>query len=175
MDDSVRWKDFEPSTMAWFLEHFTLHDSGLELVATNPDGSTVVSIGFDLHWNPSVPEDHAALRIRFDLAYLVVHSTGGWIQSTIQGANSAQLDGEQREALRVQGRFNRDGYQHSGTEFGFTFPPDDQSLTRSEFDCVNWGKLEVMHAASVRFAVAKDGGGPFVDLTTLSPEPGASG
>jgi len=173
MDDAIPWGDFQPATMAWFLERLTLHDSGLEKVSMDALGSTEVRVGLDLHWNSTIPDEHSVLSIHFDQTYRVIRSTGGWIQSTLYGVSSTALDEQQRADIRAQGQFDRDAYHHSGTDNGFTYPPEDPTLTRTTFECVNWGSLELLHAAPVRFAIATQDTGPFVDLTTLALTPRA--
>ena len=171
MEHPVSWKDISPASMQWFLERFTLHDSGLQRVTVDGwDSRTLVQVNFDLRWNPSIPRGYATLWISFDRPYRVTHTQGAWSQPTLEGAESAVLDEEQREALRAGGSFDPESYQHSGRDDGFLYPPDDDTLTRTLFQLMNWGKLELLHASQVRFA-ATDMRDTIVDLTTLTLKP----
>jgi hypothetical protein len=169
MQPEMSWANFAAMAMPWFLDRFTLHDSGLLGVELDWEGRALIHIQFDLHWNPAVPAGHTELWIRFDRPYRVTHTSGGWKQTSLEGASSTLLSQDQRSELRDGGTFERSAYQHSGTEFWFTFPPDDDSLTRTVFELVNWGKVELLHAAPVRFAVA-DGNTSITDLASLSVE-----
>jgi hypothetical protein len=164
------WDRIAPSSMPWFLERFSLHDSALYDLSIGTMCQAFAEVGFDLHWNPSVPGGFESLWIRFDMPYRMISTQGGWNQNTLAGATSSVLSLEEREALRESGAFDRNAFQHSGTSHGFTFPPDDQTLTRSSFELVNWGKVEVLHAGPVRFAVT-DAAGSVVDVASLNAEP----
>jgi hypothetical protein len=170
MDHPVPWEGVVAASMPWFVERFTLHDSGLQSITTDWEGRTLLKIHFDLHWNPSVPDGHTTLWIRFDHPYRVVYTRGGWGQPTLEGVQSQALDNQQREVIRAGTSFDPRAYQLPGTEFGSVYPPDDDGLTSTMFSLMNWGTLALLHATPVRFAVASSETAS-IDLTSLNVRP----
>ena len=81
-------------TMAVFLERFTLHDSWIKDVVVWPcSGQVTLTIGFDLHWNNTVPGGFDTLLLHFDRVYSQRSMHGPWIQPTINDASSTVLSG----------------------------------------------------------------------------------
>src|SRR5262245_8710675 len=83
---NVDWNKVTPMTMAVFLKRFTLHDSWVKEVFAGTSGHVTLAIGFDLHWNDTVPQGYDTLLLHFDRTYSQRCVQGGWTQPTISGA-----------------------------------------------------------------------------------------
>ena len=155
MHCSEHWAGTAPTSMSWFLARFTVHDSTLMGIFVTNDSRALLEIDFDPRWNPAIPRGHKALWIRFSHAYQVTYTQGGWGQPTVAGAESVALDNDGRESVRTSGDFGYKRYHTPGVNSGhYPYPWEDDGLTRTAFDLVNFGKIDVLHAAPVQFIVS---------------------
>lgn len=166
MRDGVEWSKVEPLPMPVFLRRFSLHDSGLAGIALDAQHRLFVDIVFDLHWNRSVPAGHDALLMRFGRTYQVNWHEGSWPETTLSDAISSQFDDAARAALLDDPQFDLRAYQ--GRSDLVSHPADDESLTRTVFNVMNWGRLEVLHGADTRLVVF-DAADSWIDVSTLAP------
>lgn len=161
------WGQFATMTMPVFLERFTLHDSWIKDVVVWPYGGQVtLTIGFDLHWNDSVPDGFDTLFLHFDRAYSQRFVLGAWAQQTISDASSQVLSEEERDELLRSAEFDLRAYQ--GARDKIPHPAYETTLTRTVFSLMNWGLVECLHGSSIRCIVANAGGSQ-VDLTNMMP------
>jgi len=171
MRAGVEWSKVEPLPMPVFLRRFSLHDSSLIGISLDAQHRLFVEVALDLHWNRSVPAGHDALLLRFELTYQVHWIEGSWLGTTLSDATSSQVDAEARAALLDDPQFDLRAYQ--GRSDSVSHPAEDESLTRTAFNLITWGCLEVLHGSDTRVVVA-DASGSVVDVSTLAPSLPAS-
>lgn len=152
----TRWNDFAALTMVGFLERFTLHDSWIKEIVSDSSGQVTLTIGFDLHLNNAVPRGYNTLFLHVDRVYSLLSIQGAWSQPSISGAQSEVLDGLERDGLLDSADFDLRAYP--GTRDHFPHPAFDDTLTRTIVSLVNWGRIELLHGASVRGVVVNEAG-----------------
>lgn len=139
-----------------FLAKYTLHDSSLAEVRFEQSDGMLVLIDWDMHWNPRVPPEYSNLVIGIPMIYSIAWAQGGWNQNTLSGATSARVSQEERNQMLDDGSVELRAYQ-LGTG-GIPAPFEDEGLTRTTFESMNWSQLTVLHGAEVRFlCLDKDG------------------
>jgi hypothetical protein len=154
------------TTIEAILGRFSLHDSGLHGVTIDPMGRVLLEIAFDREWNQAIQEGLDTLLIRYERVYRMTWTSGAWVQSTVQDAESRLLDADERAALLEDAGFDLRAYQGQSGKDEIAHPSNDDSLTRTVFRLVNWGTVDLLHAQSVRCAVSGESG-LVVDVTSL--------
>jgi hypothetical protein len=165
--DAERWTNTHTTSMRAFLEHFTLHDSGLNGLAIDPMGRVTLEISIDRAWNAELPDGYGTLLIRYDRPYRVEWTAGAWVQSTISGAESSKVDARDRAALLEQGAFDLRAYQVAGGMDDVPHPSNDESLTRTKLSLMNWSTIQLLHSEAIR-SVVTNKGGDIVDLAVIT-------
>jgi hypothetical protein len=159
--DSWFWSTVRPWSMPEFLSAHTLHDSHLWEFRTCPPSEGVLLILFDLVWNKTVPRDYDRLVLRLPSMRKAIWTAGvaTWGQTTVAGATTALVSPHDRMKLL------EDGLQRAVPN-----EPDavlehlmDENLARTTIDCMDWGKLVLLHCNTV-FAVCADESGRTFDL-----------
>jgi hypothetical protein len=148
--------------VAWdlpsFLSAYTLHDSGLAGVRLEPTGGLIVSIEWDVFWNKRVGPRYQNLVIGIPTVYSLRWSRGGWNQNTLNGATSPRVSAEERRGMLEDGSVDLRAYQGAADELAPSF--EDEGLTRTVFELMNWSRLTVLHAGDVRLLCLDDQGRP---------------
>lgn len=155
MHNGIDWVRVRPLAIPVFLERFSLHDSSLIGISLDSQRRLLVEVQFDLHWNCTVPAEHDTLLIRFERIYCLNWTEGSWQDTTLSDAVSTVLDSEARAALLENSEFDLRAYQ--GRNDFIPHPAYDETLTRTVFNVMNWGRLNILHGAEVRLAVTADG------------------
>ncbi len=163
----VDWTVILPLPIADFHERYTLHDSSLVSVWTDPVGAVVCAISLDLHWNLSVPKGHDELLVRFGSPYRLVWTRGGWLQSTLSGAETHQLSEAERTQLLDDPSLPSEAYQGDESPGAYRHPAMDTHVALTRFELMNWGTLEILHGGDVQFAVINPEGA-VIDLSLIS-------
>lgn len=138
--------------VAWdlpsFLAAYTLHDSALAEVRLEQSSGLLVLIDWDVVWNKRVPLQYQNLVIGIPTVYSVHWSQGGWNQNTLSGATSERVSAEERRRMLEDGSVDLRAYQDA--KDGLAPPFDDEGLTRTTFESMNWSRLTVLHGSDVR-------------------------
>lgn len=142
--------------MPSFLEQYTLHDSQLQEVRLIPGAGLLVLIDWDLHWNAIIPQPYNTLVIQFKVPYVTNWHQGAWHQSTLEGATSIKVSNEEREKMLNESAIDLRALQQ-GTDEIQPYMLDD-TLTRTVFEGMNWGALEVLHNQQVCFTCFDNSG-----------------
>ena len=116
----------------------------------------LVLIDWDMCWNKRVPPQFRNLVIGLPRVYSVQWSQGGWNQSTLSGATSERVSAEERRRMLEDGSVELRAYQNAKDDLPPPF--EDEGLTRTTFECMNWSRLTVLHGADVRFLCLDDEG-----------------
>lgn len=146
--------------VAWdlpsFLAMYTLHDSGLGEVRFEQSDGLLVLIDWDMHWNKRVLPQYQNLVIGIPMIYAVHWTQGGWNQNTLSDATSERMSAEERGRMLEEGSVELRAYQNVKDELAPPF--DDEGLTRTTFESMNWSRLTVLHGADVRLLCLDDEG-----------------
>jgi hypothetical protein len=146
--------------VAWdlpsFLAAYTLHDSALAEVRLEQSDGLLVLIQWDMHWNKRVASQYQNLVIGIPMVYSVQWSQGGWNQNTLSGAASERVSAEERRQMLEDGSVELRAYQNARDEVPPPF--EDEGLTRTTFESMNWSRLTVLHGGDVRFLCLDDEG-----------------
>ena len=151
----------EPTeAVAWdlpsFLAVYTLHDSGLAEVRLEQSNGLLVLIEWDMFWNKRVLPQYRNLVIGFPIVYSVQWSQGGWNQNTLSGATSQPVSAEERRRMLEDGSVELRAYKGARDEL--TPPFEDERLTRTTFESMNWSRLTILHGGDVRLLCLDDEG-----------------
>lgn len=151
----------EPAgSVAWdlpsFLAAYTLHDSGLAEVRLDPPGGLLVLIDWDMVWNKRVPPQYRNLVIGIPTIYSVTWAQGGWHQNTLSDATSERVSPAERSRMLEDGSVDLRPFQ--GARDDVPPPFEDEGLTRTTFESMNWSRLTVLHGSSVRLLCLNDAG-----------------
>lgn len=147
-----------PNTAAWdlpaFLATYSLHDSGLMETVVDQWHGLLALIQWDMHWNRRVESQYQNLVIYIPTIYSVDWVQGSWKQSTLCGAESVRVSQEEREQMLANGSVDIRAYQHAKDEI---LPPfNDEGLTRTIFQSVNWSRLTVLHGNDIKLLCMDD-------------------
>jgi hypothetical protein len=154
--------------MPEFLNRFTLHDSFFQRLTLLNSGPVILTIGFDLVWNNTVPEGFDTLVIRVDCPYLQRYVAGPFVVPTLAGTESSRLSDADRERLLESPDFDLRAYQ--GRPRGIPHPAEDETVTLTRFDFVAWGHISILHGESVR-CIVMNSERQWVDASTISAAP----
>jgi hypothetical protein len=146
--------------VAWnlpsFLARYTLHDSDLAEVRLEQGGGLLVLIEWDMFWNKRVLPEFRNLVIGIPTIYAVQWSQGGWNQGTLSDATSERVSAEERARMLEDGSVDLRAYQGATDEFKPPF--EDEGLTRTTFESMNWSRLTVLHGGTVHLLCLDDEG-----------------
>jgi hypothetical protein len=149
-----------PEAVAWdlpsFLAAYTLHDSGLAEVRLEQSDGLLVLINWDMHWNKRVLPEYRNLVIGIPLVYSVQWAQGGWNQDTLSGAVSERVSQEECGRMLENGSVDLSAYQ--GARDDIPPPFEDEGLTRTTFQSMNWSRLTVLHGGNVRLLCLNEEG-----------------
>ncbi len=144
--------------MPAFLRVYTLHDSVFEELRHSPRGGIAVSVDWDFHWNPGIPAIYQKLVIVFPLPYSLTWRQGPWYYATLDGAASELISAADRE--RFLSSINIEAFQNDSDEIQpCAF---DESLTRTDFQGINWSRITILHNSAVRFLCFDESGSLFL-------------
>jgi len=149
-DEVVLWD------MPSFLAAYTLHDSHLTEVRFEQTQGMLVLIDWDLHWNKAVLPEYQNLLIGIPMLYSVHWNQGSWHQSTLDGATSDLVPEVERRRMLDDGSVDLRAYQGVNDEIPPPF--EDETLTRTTFELMNWRRLSVLHGQEVRILCLNDEG-----------------
>jgi hypothetical protein len=142
--------------MPSFLAAYTLHDSSLAEVRLTRSDGLLIFIDWDMHWNRKVRQEYNNLIIGIPMVYSVAWSQGGWSQSTLGGATSERVAESERNAMLENGTIELRAFQGAKDEIPPAF--EDEGLTRTTFDRMNWSRMTILHGGEARFLCLDDHG-----------------
>lgn len=150
----------KPEAVAWdmppFLAAYTLHDSALAEVRLEQSDGLLVLINWDMHWNKRLLPEYRNLVIGIPLVYSVQWTQGGWNQDTLSGATSEPVSEEERRRMLENGSVDLGAYQ--GARDAIPPPFEDEGLTRTTFESMNWSRLTVLHGSNIKLLCLNDAG-----------------
>jgi hypothetical protein len=165
LEQRVIWEQATASTMADFLNTYTLHDSFLRQIRIKPNFESLLIIGFDLVWNKQISSGYDILAISFPQTYRVTYSMGSPYGATIASASTAIITEQEREEL----------WRHITAQYD-SLPDEvlsritDDELTKTIIEDIFFGKTEIIHGRQIQILLLNNNEEllPFVPIKPLT-------
>lgn len=146
--DSLPWDNARITTMAEFLERYTLHDSCWVRFLADPDGTAEVLLKWDTHWTDgqlpysTETKNWPLLIIMFEKLYQACFNGEDMVWNTVGTAFSNVITDQQKESWLAL-LPDETGLPH------LRFVLED-SLHHTVIEDVGGGRVDLFHSAQVR-------------------------